>query len=261
MMKNKLKLFIADDNEEYCASLMREAEHMTNHFEIIGCAHNGLEAIRYITGCSPDVVILDIIMPVMDGFSVIKSINHMQPKPKVVVISVLGSDVITQQAIRLGADYFICKPVKPSYVMIRLLELFGYEDDTPAPSESVPVCKADEVSDVQLDRAIRDVLHHLSFDPSLQGFQYLRELIRMVVRENRLIDAVTKKLYPHIAGRFNTTPSRVERSVRYAIETAWDRGDIDRLNSYFGYSISSERGKPTNSEFIAMVADRIELTP
>ncbi len=262
MENERIKIVIADDNKEF-SSILSDFLKGQNDFEIVGIAKDGLEAVKLVTNYQPDVLVLDIIMPHLDGLGVLEKINSMQeiPMPKVIVLSAVGQDKITQRAINLGAEYYVVKPFDMEIFSKRIRQLFTSGQSTSEVRrtslimpETISYSKANS-----LEAEITSIIHEIGVPAHIKGYLYLREAITMVVNDVELLSAVTKELYPSIAKRFNTTPSRVERAIRHAIEVAWSRGQVDTINRIFGYTIHNAKGKPTNSEFIAMVADKLRL--
>ncbi|KNZ70745.1 sporulation transcriptional activator Spo0A [Thermincola ferriacetica] len=247
-----INIVIADDNREFC-ELLKEFISQEEDFNLVGVANNGVEAVEIITREKPDVVVLDIIMPHLDGIGVLEKLasSGMSPKPKVIMLTAFGQETVTQRAIELGADYYILKPFDFSVLATRIRQL--------AEGETVPTYTP-PVKTKNLDVAVTNIIHEMGVPAHIKGYQYLRDAILMVVEEVNLLGAVTKELYPMIAQKYSTTPSRVERAIRHAIELAWDRGNVEMMNRFFGYTINLERGKPTNSEFIAMVADKLRIS-
>lgn len=236
---------------------------MQSDFEIIGIAKDGLEAVEVITDKLPDIVILDIIMPHLDGLGVLEKLNsiNLEKIPKIIVLSAVGQDKITQKALTLGAEYYVVKPFDMEVFAKRIRECMGVISSIPERktliSQASSVIANNSVQD--LESAITNIIHEIGVPAHIKGYLYLREAITMVVSNMELLSAVTKELYPSIARKYNTTSSRVERAIRHAIEVAWGRGRVDVINSLFGYTIHNDKGKPTNSEFIAMVADKLRL--
>lgn len=262
MNMQKIKILIADDNKDFC-SILSEYLSMQSDFEIIGIAKDGLEAVEVITDKLPDIVILDIIMPHLDGLGVLEKLNsiNLEKIPKIIVLSAVGQDKITQKALTLGAEYYVVKPFDMEVFAKRIRECMGVISSIPERktliSQASSVIANNSVQD--LESAITNIIHEIGVPAHIKGYLYLREAITMVVSNMELLSAVTKELYPSIARKYNTTSSRVERAIRHAIEVAWGRGRVDVINSLFGYTIHNDKGKPTNSEFIAMVADKLRL--
>ena len=259
----KIRLLIADDNKEFC-SILNDYLSSQEEVEVVGIAKDGLEAMDLISKKEPDVLILDIIMPHLDGLGVLEKLHssELEKFPKVIVLSAVGQDKITKRAINLGADYYVVKPFDFEIFMKRIRQVAGTapaiiskRSNTQTASQSFVVSH----NNVSLEAKITNIIHEIGVPAHIKGYLYLREAISMVVANMELLSAVTKELYPNIAKSFNTTPSRVERAIRHAIEVAWNRGKVDTINSLFGYTIHTDKGKPTNSEFIAMVADKLRL--
>lgn len=250
-MFNDIKILIADDNREFC-ELLKEFISQENDLQLVGVANNGVEALEIINNDQPDVVVLDIIMPHLDGIGVLEKLSQsdLPKRPKVIMLTAFGQESITQRAVDLGADYYILKPFDFTVLANRIRQLY----DGASVLQYTPVVKTKN-----LDVAVTNVIHEMGVPAHIKGYQYLREAILMVIDEVSLLGAVTKELYPMIAQKYQTTPSRVERAIRHAIELAWDRGNVEMMNRFFGYTINLERGKPTNSEFIAMIADRLRI--
>ncbi|MDI3317428.1 MAG: sporulation transcription factor Spo0A [Bacillota bacterium] len=242
---------IADDNADFC-DLLAEFIESQPDFRLCGVANNGEEILELIEREEPDVVILDVIMPRLDGIGVLEALNARPAgsrRPKVVLLTAFGQESISQRAVALGADYLILKPFTLDILAKRVRQLVR---DEIAPASPAP-------SDRHLDIEVSNLLHEMGIPAHIKGYHYLREAILMIVDHVEMLGGVTKELYPAIAKRFDTTPSRVERAIRHAIEVAWTRGNMEAAQRIFGYTIRSERGKPTNSEFIAMLADRLRL--
>ncbi len=270
-MQNRVRVLIADDNKEFCDIIRRYLEKQED-MEVIGIASDGIEALEMIISTSPEVVILDIIMPHIDGLGVLERLNssELESRPKIVILSAVGQDKITQRAMALGADYYFLKPFDMEVFVKRIRELATDVD----PDFDVPVSAANQAvqsfvtapgtkpsnnNRSALESNITNIIHEIGVPAHIKGYHYLREAILMVIEDMDLLGGITKELYPMIAEKFNTTPSRVERAIRHAIEVAWNRGRIETINKIFGYTIHDEKGKPTNGEFIAMIADRMRI--
>lgn len=248
----KITLLIADDNKEFC-ELIREFFVNESDMEISGVAYDGFETLEKVEELEPDVLILDLIMPNLDGLGVISRLNNKPKKPKIIVLSAVGQDTITKKVIHAGADYYIVKPFDLSVLKERVREMT--EIGTTGSISKHSVSAEEKRNDIEVE--ITNILHEIGIPAHIKGYFYIREAIYMVTQNIDLLSAVTKILYPTIASKFNTTSSRVERAIRHAIEVAWNRGCIDTINSLFGYTIPKDKGKPTNSEFIAMIADKL----
>ena len=265
-MNEKIKIVLADDNKDFCQVLK---EYLSNEsdIEILGIAKDGIEALDLVQKTQPDLLVLDVIMPHLDGLGVIEKLNSMNlPKmPKIIVLSAVGQDKITQSAINLGADYYIVKPFDFVIFINRIRELVSnktkhIETKPRATHADIQMTRSDFVRNVgNIETEITNIIHEIGVPAHIKGYLYLREAIKMVIENVELLGAVTKELYPSIAKKFNTTPSRVERAIRHAIEVAWSRGKVDTINQLFGYTVHNTKGKPTNSEFIAMIADKLRL--
>ncbi|WP_138204502.1 sporulation transcription factor Spo0A [Haloimpatiens lingqiaonensis] len=266
MEDSRINVVIADDNKEFC-NILNDYLMSQRDIMVSGIAKDGLEALRLIEEREPDLVILDIIMPHLDGLGVLERINSMEMKkiPRIIVLSAVGQDKITQRAINLGADYYVVKPFDMDVFIKRIRQMFNNtisNCDIVKTNNRYPKVESnmsDENKPVDLETEITNIIHEIGVPAHIKGYMYLREAITMVVNNIELLSAVTKELYPSIAKKYNTTASRVERAIRHAIEVAWSRGQVDTINKLFGYTIHNDKGKPTNSEFIAMVADKLRL--
>jgi len=254
-MSDKITVLIADDNKEFC-NLVCEFLGQEADMYIVGIAHDGLQVLEKVAQLNPQILILDLIMPNLDGLGVLDKLSENPKRPKIIVLSAVGQDKITQKAINLGADYYIVKPFDLNILAERIREIISdYNSD----AEISTVTINPENQRNQLEREITNIIHEIGVPAHIKGYFYLREAIFMVINDVELLSAVTKILYPSIAKKFNTTPSRVERAIRHAIEVAWNRGCVETLNELFGYTIPRDKGKPTNSEFIAMIADKLRM--
>lgn len=264
---NKISVIIADDNKEFCSILN---DYLLNQKDIVvtGIAKDGKEALTLIEEKKPDLVVLDIIMPHLDGLGVLERLNSMDLDkfPRIVVLSAVGQDKITQRAITLGADYYVVKPFDMDIFTKRIRDMFNDTIGNNEPVKKQVAMTATEMistsnnrGPVDLETEITNIIHEIGVPAHIKGYMYLREAITMVVNDMELLSAVTKELYPSIAKKYNTTASRVERAIRHAIEVAWGRGQVEAINKLFGYTVHNEKGKPTNSEFIAIIADKLRL--
>ena len=272
MEDSKISVLIADDNKEFCSILN---DYLLNQRDIVvtGIAKDGREALDLIVERKPDLVILDIIMPHLDGLGVLEKLNTMdlEKVPRIIILSAVGQDKITQQAITLGADYYTVKPFDMEVFTKRIREMFTNSagetssirtsSSTYQPTSSMISTPMENRSKgpMDLETEITNIIHEVGVPAHIKGYMYLREAITMVVNDMELLSAVTKELYPSIAKKYNTTASRVERAIRHAIEVAWGRGQVDAINRLFGYTVHGDKGKPTNSEFIAIIADKLRL--
>ena len=264
-MKEKTTILIADDNQEFAQTLAKYI-HEQDDMEVIGIAKDGEEAIDMITNIMPDVALLDVIMPHLDGIGVLEKLNIIKcdKKPMCIMLSAVGQDKITQKAIMLGAEYYVVKPFDIELLIKRIKELKNFK---PTQNQNsfidrevrTPYVEIPQNGENNIEALVTNIIHEVGVPAHIKGYQYLREAIIMVVNDIDVINQITKSLYPKIAAKFNTTPSRVERAIRHAIEVAWGRGDQKTVEKIFGYTISAAKGKPTNSEFIAMIADKLRL--
>jgi two-component system response regulator (stage 0 sporulation protein A) len=255
----KIRVLIGDDNRDFCDLLRSYMEGQTD-LEVAGVAHNGSEVIAAVLRETPDVIILDIVMPHLDGIGVLEQLNRMElaRRPKVIMLSAFGQENITQKASEMGADYYVLKPFNLDVLGTRIRQLAA------VPVTSIPAPPLVEAAPAggrhrHLDSDVSVIIHEIGIPAHIKGYRYLREGITLVVDRVDLLGCVTKELYPMIARNNQTTPSRVERAIRHAIEVAWSRGNFEAINALFGHTVSRERGKPTNSEFIAMVADKLRM--
>jgi len=253
-MEETINILVVDDNRDFCGVL---DEYFSDQKELnlCGTAYNGIDAVKAIQEKEPDVVILDIIMPHLDGIGVLEKLDSIElnVKPKIIVLTTLGQETMTQQACDLGADYYILKPFDLDVLGTRIKQLVRGEASEGCRS------RGGMFKGKKMDVEVTKIIHQMGVPAHIKGYQYLRDAIIVVIEDVSLLNAVTKELYPLIAKKYMTTSSRVERAIRHAIELAWDRGNVDMMNRFFGYTINVERGKPTNSEFIAMVADKLRI--
>ncbi|NLO98227.1 MAG: sporulation transcription factor Spo0A [Peptococcaceae bacterium] len=259
-MSNKVKIIVAEDNRTLC-QILQDYIQRDENFELTGVAYNGLEAWELIQKHNPDLVIMDLVMPNLDGIEVLERINNRTsvPRPKVIMLTAFGHEALTHQAMVMGVDYFILKPFDLEILGKRIKTLTQeIEISGPQPSQTctsvAPVGRG-----VNISVEVTTMMHQLGIPAHVKGYQYIRDAILMVIEDVSLLGAVTKELYPAIAKKYNTAPSRVERGIRHAIELAWERGHMETLKRIFGYSMNIERQKPTNSEFIALLADKLRV--
>ena len=248
-MDNYTTVLIADSSEEFCSGLSAALEG-AGRFRVVGTASDGEQALRMIGDQKPQVLVLDLMLPKRDGISVLKSLASMDIHPVTLATTRFVTDYVSSAAANLGVRYLMLKPCDMTALVDRLEEIRGGESLRIAPR------KADRTS---IETMVTNIIHEIGVPAHIKGYQYLREAIILAVNDMDVINAITKVLYPQVAKTFGTTPSRVERAIRHAIEVAWDRGDLDTLQRFFGYTVSNTKGKPTNSEFIALIADRLQL--
>ncbi len=249
-MEHQTTVLIADSSEEFCAGLT-SALQRAEGFQVVGTASDGEQAIRLVNERKPEVLVLDLMLSKQDGLSVLKAMGSLDRKPVTLATSAFVTDYVSTAAANLGVRYLMLKPCDMTVLVERMEEIRGGESlRSPAPR------RADKTS---IESMVTNIIHEIGVPAHIKGYQYLREAIIIAVDDMDVINAITKVLYPQVAKTFGTTPSRVERAIRHAIEVAWDRGDLDTLQSFFGYTVSNTKGKPTNSEFIALIADRLQL--
>ena len=270
-MNERITILIADDNEDFATTLVNHLSK-ENDMEVIGVAKDGKEACDKVLEAKPDVLLLDVIMPYLDGLGVLEKLNssNLEKMPTCIMLSAVGQTKITQKAISLGAEYYVVKPFDIEVLINRIRDIKNYK---PTPTSNLDNCymvketktqyialnELDKRNQENLEALVTNVIHEIGVPAHIKGYQYLREAIMMVVQNIDIINQITKQLYPEIADKYHTTPSRVERAIRHAIEVAWARGKNDAVEGIFGYTISAAKGKPTNSEFIAMIADKLRL--
>lgn len=252
-MTNKIKILIGDDTAQYgvfCAAALRNSG-----FYVITRQKDGVVIYDAIKNEQPDVVIVDAVMPGLDAIELIRKTAGLQPKPLYIVTSPYENAFIEGQVMAAGASYFMLKPFDVKILGERIKAMLDIDTNITADTESFRRTG----SPANLEIIVTDIIHQIGVPAHIKGYHYLREAIMCSVNDKEMLESVTKLLYPAVAKKFATTPSRVERAIRHAIEIAWDRGDIDTLNSFFGYTVNTGKGKPTNSEFIALITDKINL--
>lgn len=252
-MTTTIRVFLSDANKDYRRQL---ADYLRrNGYEVVGEASDGEEAYKRIKACCPDVVITDLWLAKYDGCRLISEVmgSDMVSKPAFIVATSIASGVMLEEALEAGASYCVMKPLDNRTLSQRIDKIFSSQGKQAKKGELFK-----EASD-DIETQVTKIIHRIGVPAHIKGYQYLRTAIIMSINDNDVINSVTKILYPTVAKQYNTTPSRVERAIRHAIEVAWDRGDVDTLNRYFGYTVQSSRGKPTNSEFIAIISDLLRL--
>ena len=249
-MDNHTTVIIADSTEDFCNNLSTALKRAEG-FQVIATAGDGEQAIRLVTERKPDILILDLMLAKQDGLSVLKAISNMERKPVTLATSRFVTDYVASAAANLGVRYLMLKPCDMSALVERLEEIRSEEGQKKSPAK--------QVGDTSIESMVTSIIHEIGVPAHIKGYQYLREAIIIATQDMDVINAITKVLYPQVAKTFQTTPSRVERAIRHAIEVAWDRGDLDTLQRFFGYTVSNTKGKPTNSEFIALIADKLQL--
>lgn len=255
----EIAVAIADDNERIL-DLLGEIIDSDKELSLVGKANNGEDAYSLIKEKQPDVMLIDLIMPKMDGLSVMELVNsdrEITKRPSFIVVTAVGQERITEDAFRKGANYYILKPFNNEVILNRIKNAgaFSHSEVRMAPAEGVQNTKPE----VNLEARVTDMIHEIGIPAHIKGYHYLRDAIIMAIEDMDVLNAITKVLYPTVAKKHHTTASRVERAIRHAIEVAWSRGKLDTLDMLFGYTVAGGKGKPTNSEFVALIADTIRL--
>ncbi len=259
MNNNKLKIMVVDDNKEF-VKLLSMYINTQDDMEVIATAYDGQNVMSMIDEKKPDILLLDIIMPEKDGLTVLEELSRSEGVvPVTIVMSSIGQEKITQKAISYGATYYVVKPFDMATLIDRLRDL--QQNDSYVSMQPVYYAKKDmkTKSNLPLEVRVTNMIHDVGVPAHIKGYQYIREAILLSIKNEDIINSITKTLYPTLASKYNTTPSRVERAIRHAIEVAWNRGQIEMHDKIFGYTVNSNKGKPTNSEFIAMIADKLRL--
>lgn len=254
-MDSRLKIIIADDNKDFsvpCSNLLR-----TYGFDTVILEKDGAALVDKIGEIKPDVVLCDIFLPYFDAISVMKQVKAAGvATPLFMVMSTFDNPTLQKEVMNSGASYYFLKPFDVEVLVERIVQLTGIRKSGLLNNpQTLPFVK----NEPDVEMMVTEIIHQIGVPAHIKGYHYLRESIILCVEDHDIINSVTKQLYPTVAKRYNTTSSRVERAIRHAIEVAWDRGDVDILNSYFGYTIHNQRGKPTNSEFIALISDKLTL--
>jgi len=249
-MDKRRRVFIADSSEEFCGKLKHAIEQLPD-WQVVGTATDGRDAIELLGLQEVDVLLLDLMLPNVDGITVLRKAAEQAVPPISMVLTSYLTEYAANAAAGLGVRYFMAKPCQCASVVDRLHEILLREEQ----GQRQNVRRAE----VNIEAMVTSVIHEIGVPAHIKGYQYLREAIKIAVNDMEVINAITKVLYPQVAKTFSTTPSRVERAIRHAIEVAWDRGDLETLQRFFGYTVSNTKGKPTNSEFIALIADRLQL--
>ena len=252
-MSEPIKIILADDSMDFCEMLHMQLENYTG-IQVVGKVQVGQELLTQIWEKQPDMIVVDAMLSKKDGLSVIRALQeaHLKKMPSVFVVSSFSSERMMAEAMALKVSYFTIKPCDLADLARRIAAHNTVMPVFNDPGKNLP-------PEVELEMRVTNIIHDIGVPAHIKGYQYLREAIIMTVKDMDIINAITKVLYPTVAKRYKTTSSRVERAIRHAIEVAWDRGDVEVLNGFFGYTVSNVKGKPTNSEFISMIADRIRL--
>ena len=259
-METKVKILIADESEKFKSDVK---EYLSRYgVEFVAELSDGTDIFAKIKQNTPDVVLIDVWLPKVDAIQIIRKTNQLfenslTQSPEFIVFSCCSNPNLFEEATEAGAAYCMQKPIDYSILYERIIRLQRNRKNATRPKTGSGAQFLPDRNN--LEAQVTGIIHKIGVPAHIKGYQYLRTAIIMTIENNDLINAVTKILYPTVAKKYQTTSSRVERAIRHAIEVAWDRGDLDTLNSYFGYTIQNERGKPTNSEFIAMIADNLRL--
>lgn len=242
-MINRIKIMLADADLDACG-MLQEALEQTGRFTVVAVTGDGSEVLPLVSSTKPDILVLDLVLPGLDGMNIMQRLEG-DDRPVILATASIATHDVISQAGDLGASMFVRKPYLEDAMVENLLRLAEKAD----PKLHAP----------GLEELVTSIIHEVGVPAHIKGYQYVREAIMITVEDMDVINSVTKVLYPEVAKRYHTTPSRVERAIRHAIEVAWDRGDLETLQKFFGYTVSNAKGKPTNSEFIAMISDRIRL--
>ncbi len=257
---DKLKVLIADDNPRI-TSMIENILMDDEGIEVVGIAADGVETMGMIEETNPDLLLLDLIMPKLDGLGVMEKLHEKADGKKVmdiIVVSGISQERITDTAFDLGASYYLLKPFEPE-MLLSHVQKFKPDAKAKFIATSNDYRRNEELAKYNLESDVTNIIHEIGVPAHIKGYQYLRDAIMMSVDDNEMLNSITKILYPSIAKQHGTTPSRVERAIRHAIEVAWSRGKVDTIDELFGYTVHNGKGKPTNSEFVALIADKIRL--
>ena len=244
-MDNRIKIMLTDANED-ARDMLRDALEQTERFVVTASTGNGSEVLALVEETQPDILVLDYLLPGLDGLAILRQMKK-EDRPQILMTSTFVNQSTAAEAGLLGAAMFLCKPYNEAAIIDHLLRLAETAEENTQSHAS------------GLEELVTSIIHEVGVPAHIKGYQYVREAIMLTVEDMDVINSVTKVLYPEVAEKYHTTPSRVERAIRHAIEVAWDRGDLETLQKFFGYTVSNTKGKPTNSEFIAMISDRIRL--
>lgn len=250
-----IRVVSIDDNSEVRENF-KEYFKTCPGIELVGTAENGEAGYDLIQSKKPDVVILDIVMPKLDGLGLLERLSHESVSPHIIMYSAIGNDTVVQKTFSLGAKYYIMKPCAVSDIVSHIKQAC---ETSPAPTSVIAAHTTNTINESNLESVITDIIHDIGVPAHIKGYSYLREAIGLCIKDDEFINSITKLLYPTVAKNFSTTSSRVERAIRHAIEVAWNRGREEILTDIFGYTIDTNKGKPTNGEFIAMISDSIKL--
>ena len=255
--ESEIKVLLVDDNKDFC-NLLEEFLNQQENFEVVATAHDGVEALEKIEEHEFDVLVLDVIMPQLDGIGVLEEVKEkgLREEFKIIMLTAFGQEDLTQQVVELGADYYILKPFDLDKLASRIRQVIEPNNND---GNNEYVIRKEKEKEVNIEERVTEIMHNIGVPAHIKGYLYLRQAITMVINDIELLGAVTKQLYPSVADKFDTTASRVERAIRHAIEVAWKNGNTKVINDIFGHSITSSTGKPTNSQFIAKIADKLRI--
>lgn len=249
-----IRILLADEDAESCAALARVIEQ-SEGLELAGISSSGNQVLDAVLELKPDLLIMDLVLPEMDGVMILNCLKRRGLMLPVLVLTAFSGTWAETECANLGVEMFLRKPTEPAMVCERITLWHEGKLQQALRQQGERAREGEQALEVR----VTNVIHQIGVPAHIKGYQYLREAIMMAVDDMEAVGAITKVLYPSIAKQFKTTSSRVERAIRHAIEVAWDRGDLETLQSYFGYTVSGVKGKPTNSEFISMIADRLRL--
>lgn len=248
-MDKMYRVMLVNSSEDFSNSLAATLKQ-SDRYVVVATANDGIRAIEMLREVKPELIVVDMMLPKADGIAVLKAAGAMDKKPMQLVLADFMNEFVTNALVQQGVQYVMLKPCTTRAVLERLDEMRGNL------SQSKPYARS---KDANIEAMVTSMIHEIGVPAHIKGYQYLREAIILAVKDMEVINAITKVLYPQVAKTFATTPSRVERAIRHAIEVAWDRGDLETLQRFFGYTVSNSKGKPTNSEFIALIADKLQL--
>lgn len=249
-----ISVLIADDNKDFC-DILKNYLDKQDDIKVMATAYDGLEAYNKILELKPDVALLDEVMPHLDGIGVLEKLQNVKDvNTMCMMVTAVTQERVTQRAFSLGAKHYIAKPFDMELLVNRIKQVKETTENAKTENKNGINC-----SEIDLETKVTNILHEIGVPAHIRGYHYMREAIIMAIGDIDVLNYITKELYPSIAKKCNTTPSRVERAIRHAIEVAWSRGRIDAIDNLFGYTINNHKGKPTNSEFIALISDRLRL--
>ena len=247
-MEKMYRVLLANSSEDFSTRLTSVLQQ-SQHYTVVGTASDGVRAIELLREVQPEILVVDTMLPQPDGIAVLKAASALEHRPMLLVLADFMTEFVSSLLVSMGVQYVLLKPCTARSVLERL-------DEMRSTLTKSPLVRNREANVVAM---VTSMIHEIGVPAHIKGYQYLREAILIAVNDMEVINAITKVLYPQVAKTFATTPSRVERAIRHAIEVAWDRGDLDTLQRFFGYTVSNTKGKPTNSEFIALIADKLQL--